>query len=350
MARTGENRYAHPCSDRRRCLRVRRRRAHNTAERSRETRHHAGAVPATGMAIRRGSVRTARRREGVLRQVRRRTLPHRDSRQLERRARALRPRLRSQPGTERIQPARRQPHHPRTSRQRRVRLGRVELPVQRLRARARSRRHDGARRAVHEIERRPRTAAHVSDRHVDGRTRHDSRSARISNRVCRRSRDVSRRTGVVRLLRRRRRRRRSDYRCRVQVRFDPAGHREDRRAIGRAARLHGKGTPTRQRRNPDQRRTAAVRPRRTRVWRTLHREHQRIGARRHRHAAESRRHDHAHQVRDRRRPRAYERPSEPACPTQDGRSRVPRRQDAVRRSRAIRRQDRAAAADHARHR
>ncbi|PYR09889.1 MAG: hypothetical protein DMF99_13505 [Acidobacteria bacterium] len=228
-------------------MRMRRRRAHNTAERSRETRHQTGAVPATGMAVRRGSVRTARRREGVLRQVRRRTLPHRDSRQLERRARALRSRLRGQPGAERIQPARRQPHHPRTSRPRRIRLGRVELPVQRLRARARSRRHDGARRAVHEIERRPRTAAHVSDRHVDGRTRHDSRSARISNRVCRRSRDVSRWTGVVRLLRRRRRRRRSDYRRRVQVRFDPAGHGEDRRAIGRAARLHGKGTPTRQR-------------------------------------------------------------------------------------------------------
>src|SRR2546427_11196774 len=62
MRGPGRDRYAHPCSDRRRCLRVRRRRAHNTAERSRktarETRHHAGAVPATGMAVRRGSVRT----------------------------------------------------------------------------------------------------------------------------------------------------------------------------------------------------------------------------------------------------------------------------------------------------
>jgi hypothetical protein len=40
-------------------------------------------------------------------------------------------------------------------------------------------------------------APHVSDRHVDGRPRHDPRPARISNVVCGRTGDVSRRTGAL---------------------------------------------------------------------------------------------------------------------------------------------------------
>ena len=80
----------------------------------------------------------------------------------------------------------------------RVRVGDVELPVQRLRARRRTARHDGPRRHRHE-DRRPGAGAHVSHRRVNGRSHHAARHAGVPRAFCRRPGDVSGGSGRDRL-------------------------------------------------------------------------------------------------------------------------------------------------------
>ena len=177
--------------------------------------HHAGAVSDAGVAAGRSEVRCAAGREGLLRSVRRRPLQDRDPRQLERRARALRARLRVERRRAGIGASGRQLADSRTPDQGRLRVGRVELPLQRLRAGAGAARHHGADRSLHEIQRGTRAAACLPHRHVDGRSRDAARHARISDRLRRRPGDVPGRPGAVRLLRRHRSaRRKSSPACR----------------------------------------------------------------------------------------------------------------------------------------
>ena len=272
--------------------------------RARAPRHHAGAVSDAGVAAGRSEVRCAAGREGLLRFVRRRPLQDRDPRQLERRARALRARLRVQRRRAGIGASGRQLSDSRTPDQGRLRVGRVELPVQRLRAGAGAARHDGAHRALYEIQRGTRAAACLSHRHVDGRSRDAARHARIPDRLRRRPGDVPRRPGAVRLLRRHRSRGGSHHRRAGEARDDAGRRREDERAARQARRLHGQRTAARQRGDSDQRRTASLRDGRAGLRRPVRRQYQPGGAGRQHDAFQPGGDDHADQVRHRRAARA----------------------------------------------
>ena len=250
------------------------------------------------MAARRSDVRRAAGREGVLRQVRRRPLPDRDPRQLERRARALRARLRVERRRAGIGAARRQLADPRAPDQGRLRVGGVELPLQRLRARA------GARstRWRSPISSRSSTAAARRSASTSPARRWAATSrcsACTSSRP--RSPAASRCVRPVPEL--------FDFFAAIgaaaevitgvqaKLRHDAGGRREDERDARQAAGLHREGPAAGERRDPDQRRAAAVRGGRARVGRPFRRQHQPGGARRQHDAVEPRRDDDAHQVR-----------------------------------------------------
>ena len=164
------------------------------------------------------ALRSAARRESVRGALRRRPLSNRDPREVEWRADAQRPRVRVEHRRERLAARRR---GRRRSAQHLIDEGFAwaassyrcngYVPGHRA-SRTRWRLTD----LFTKFNGGTAPAPRLSHGHLDGRTRHASRHARVPDVVCRRSRDVSGRTRAVRLLHRHRRGRGSDHRGRAE--------------------------------------------------------------------------------------------------------------------------------------